>query len=391
MTAVFVGVMAGAISAIVGWQLGRRRQYTAANSSLLDAAPRGSPSNDLNELLGRHPTGILQCSAAGEIVYRNDASNAVTGSHTGVLIDEAVERVLFRALRGDTTDEALELFGPPPVAVVISGHPLPSGGAVAFIDDNSQRRRLDAVRTDFVANISHELKTPVGALAVLAETLSGEADMEVVNRLAARMVAEAHRATVTIDDLLELSEIELGAEPGLEPLRVADLVEAAVARLSETAHLRGIELAPTLPAADVTVPGDRRQLVSALGNLIENAIKYSDAGDVVRVRTRTVDEHVELSVIDEGVGIPQRDLDRIFERFYRVDLARSRGTGGTGLGLSIVRHVATNHRGEVRVTSSEGSGSEFVLRLPVASPSGHRPAADDRHRATTDTVAKDAS
>jgi two-component system sensor histidine kinase SenX3 len=218
-----------------------------------------------------------------------------------------------------------------------------------------------------VANISHELKTPVGAMSVLAETLEHETDPETISRIVERMMSEAQRATRTIDDLMELSRIELGGEREIEPVRVEAVIAAAVDRVVELAARRDIGLTNVVSpeVTGVVVQGDRRQLTSAVGNLVENAVKYSEPGGRVEVRTDLTDGAVEIVVVDEGVGIPQRDLDRIFERFYRVDRARSRETGGSGLGLSIVRHVATNHGGEVRVESAEGEGSTFTLRLPA--------------------------
>jgi two-component system sensor histidine kinase SenX3 len=238
---------------------------------------------------------------------------------------------------------------------------------MATIEDVSERRRVDAVRTDFVANISHELKTPVGALAVLAEALSEEDELAVVHRVADRMVDEAHRLSRTIDDLLELSRIELGEEPVRDVVDVADVVDGAVGRARQMAEVRAIAIEVLELPAGVRVLGDRRQLVSALGNLVENGVKYSESGSTVQVRVRVEGSSVELMVADHGIGIPAQDHDRIFERFYRVDKGRGRDTGGTGLGLSIVRHVATNHRGEVLVSSLEGEGSTFVLRIPLAS------------------------
>src|SRR5690606_21276793 len=168
----------------------------------------------------------------------------------------------------------------------------------------------------------------------------------------------------------ELSRIELGGDRVSEPVRLADVVRAAVDRVTQLAAQREITILATGAGLEgvgepMTVAGDRPQLVSAVGNLVEDAVKYSERQGHVKVRVERTEEWLEISVIDEGVGIPQRDLSRIFERFYRVDRARSRETGGTGLGLSIVRHVATNHGGEVVVSSVEGQGSTFVLRLPA--------------------------
>jgi two-component system sensor histidine kinase SenX3 len=209
------------------------------------------------------------------------------------------------------------------------------------------------------------LKTPVGAVAVLAEALMDEQDHEVVHRLSDHLVEEAHRAVRTIDDLLKLSEIE-STRPGNELVELAAVVQGAIARGRAVDGGRRVEITALEVPDGILVRGDERQLMSAVGNLVENAVKYSHAGGVVQVRTRVDATAVEVMVADQGIGIPTRDLDRVFERFYRVDKARSRDTGGTGLGLAIVRHVATNHGGDVLVSSQEGEGSTFVLRLPAS-------------------------
>jgi two-component system sensor histidine kinase SenX3 len=253
--------------------------------------------------------------------------------------------------------------------LIIRAYPLAGstrpGGAVAIVQDASDRHRVEAIRRDFVANVSHELKTPVGALSLLAETLDGEDDPLVVDRLAKRVAAEAERLGRIIDDLLDLSRIEANESPRQEMVPLTVVVGQAVELLRPAATSSGIRLEVDDPPWYLTVPGDRRDLVSAVSNLVDNAIKYSERDSLVQVRVRSYDDLVEIAVIDEGVGIPARDMERIFERFYRVDRARSRTTGGTGLGLSIVRHVAVNHSGSVRVESREGSGSTFTLSLPA--------------------------
>jgi two-component system sensor histidine kinase SenX3 len=324
------------------------------------AAPRWS------DVVDRLSLGVVVSGPSGLVHYRNRAAKALEGTHMGVLVDDAVERMLQAARDGAESRQTLELYGPPRVAVVVRASPLDGGGAVATIEDVSERRRVDAVRTDFVANISHELKTPVGALAVLAETMADEDDLGVVHRIAARMIDEAHRVSRTIDDLLELSRIELGEEPVRDVVDVDDVVQGAVERSRPLAETRRTMIEVLERREGVHVLGDRRQLVSALGNLVENAVKYSEVGSSVQVRVRVEGSWVELMVADHGIGIPAQDHDRIFERFYRVDKGRSRDTGGTGLGLAIVRHVATNHQGEVLVSSQEGEGSTFVLRIPLA-------------------------
>ena len=410
-----VTVLVAAISAVVGagaaWIILRNRSVPPSQVvSAPEPAPAPRPpapqpqrtSDPTPVHVGREegPTwasvvdklnlGVVVMGRHGAVRYRNQKAKSMAGTHTGLLIDEAVDSALRRALDGEDSRQTLELYGPPQVAVVVAAEPLPDGSGVATIEDVSDRRRVDAVRTDFVANISHELKTPVGALAVLAEALADEDDITVVHRVAERMVNESHRVARTIDDLMELSRIELGEEPVRDTVSVVDVVTGAIDRASPLSEARNIDVAVLDIPDGVAVLGDRRQLTSALGNLVENAVKYSEVGGKVQIRVRVAlgeagDQRgafAELMVADQGIGIPVADHGRIFERFYRVDKARSRDTGGTGLGLSIVRHVATNHGGEVLVSSQEGEGSTFVLRIPLApqhpneSPSGESPSGD---------------
>lgn len=360
---------------VVGWWLGSTRAVPGtlpASSPPLPEAGRSTASpgraDDRYELVVHHRVGVVVSDVRGDVVWRNDVARALAGTHVGVLVDESIERHAEMALSSGRSSDVLEMYGPPRVVLDVDAHRLDSGGVVVFVDDISERRRIDQVRTDFVANISHELKTPVGALSVLAETLEDETDPEIVRRVVDRMQGEAARASRTIDDLLELSRIELGGERNVEPVRLPDVIHEAMGRVAELAAQREVGVTNLMSADqidDVVVHGDRRQLISALGNLVENGVKYSEPGGLVQVRARFDDGRVELCVTDEGIGIPQRDLDRIFERFYRVDKARSRETGGTGLGLSIVRHVAHNHGGDVAVRSIEGEGSTFTLRLPA--------------------------
>ena len=362
LISVIVGLVIGASA---GGLIVRRRVAVAP-----PIAERIEPIEDphVPELVDQLRTAIVQVDPAGRIVLRNSAAERLRNSHSGYLIEEAIERHLERALTGIDSDETLEFFGPPKQVVVVHTSPLPGGGAVAIADDISERRRLDAMRTDFVANISHELKTPVGAMAVLADALVGEDDQETIQRLVGRMVFEAERAARTIDDLLQLTEIELGTEIEAVPLDAAGLMQAAAERVRHSARERSVEVCLSESMSPITVVGEPRQLASAIGHLVENAVKYSEAGGRVDLSVEHDVDAVAFTVTDEGVGIPQREIERIFERFYRVDKARSRGTGGTGLGLAIVRHVATNHGGEVEVTSAEGEGSTFVLRIPHGTP-----------------------
>ena len=320
----------------------------------------------LGEILDSLPMGIVVVSSDGTDLVRNVAARSVTGArHADVLIEVAVERLLESALRGSEGREDVPLAGPPSRTIEIHAIPLANAGAVALIEDVTERRRLDQVRTDFVANVSHELKTPVGAISVLAETLEGETTDELVLRLSHRMVLEAQRMSRTIDDLLELSRIEMGGEMLSGVVDMNDVAKEAIERIAPIATRRQIVINYTGSDVAPRVMGDYFQLISAVSNLIENAVKYSDDAKEVDVATSVVDDRVLLEVTDHGVGIPAESIDRIFERFYRVDRARSRGTGGTGLGLSIVRHVATNHGGDVSVRSREGEGSTFTFAVPL--------------------------
>jgi two-component system sensor histidine kinase SenX3 len=320
------------------------------------------------------PGGVLVADATGAVVFRNAiAGEFHEARHGEALVEAAVGELLALAAAGDPGERTLDLFGPPRRTIVVAAAPLTGGdgdplGAVAWVDDVTERRRLEDVRRDFVANISHELKSPVGALSLLAETLLSETDAEVAQRLAERMVLEASRVADTIDDLLVLSRIEASADEQAptHPVDVDEVVAEAIDRLRPAAERRGITIGVGGVEPALRIQGDRRQVVSALYNLLDNAAKYSDEGSVVEVATAMGEGSVDLMVTDTGIGIPAKDVERVFERFYRVDHARSRQTGGTGLGLAIVRHVAVNHGGEVLVESRLGEGSTFTLRLPAA-------------------------
>lgn len=320
------------------------------------------------------PQGVVLFEPDGSILFRNKvAKSYLSARHGDALVEEAIYEVAETVIAtgGSAPDRSVDLFGPPRRTVVIRGFAVDAGddpaGALVIVEDVTERRRLESVRRDFVANISHELKTPVGALGLLAETLAAEDDPEISRRLAERILTEAFRVGRTIDDLLELSRIEVAESEVHEPVSVADLVGEAVDRVRGAADQRRIGIAVDAIPERLGVVGDRRQLVSALYNLLENAVKYSDPESSVEVRTRTDGRVVEVAVRDHGIGIPRRDLERVFERFYRVDRARSRETGGTGLGLAIVRHIVQNHHGEVLLDSEEGQGSTFTLRLPLGS------------------------
>jgi two-component system, OmpR family, sensor histidine kinase SenX3 len=397
------------------------KELEAASAAVAD---RVSSAGLVNALLGsalEHVEhAVVICDPDGRELYRNARAGGREGARPAdALAEQAVADALAEARGGGCPERTLELSAPYRRTLVIRAFPLywssiseadePPGpragrepranghgarakasqdetaesawgriGAVAIVEDVSERRRLEDVRRDFVANVSHELKTPVGALRLLAETLDGEEDPDVITRLLARVTEEAGRLGRIIEELLDLSRIEVNESPGHELIGVQRIVAEATRPVQSTARDRGVELAVGPVPPGVAVPGDRRDLVSAVTNLVDNAVKYSEAGGQVRVTVTAAGGWVDIDVADNGIGIPSRDLERIFERFYRVDRARSRSTGGTGLGLSIVRHIAVNHGGTVAVRSVEGEGSTFTLRLPME---GGPPASDRRsHR-----------
>ncbi len=368
-----IGIVIGALGAALFVNLRRRvpaAETVTAPVAHDDAVEAPAPIQlpHLAEALDSLPIGVVIADHAGGIVFHNRQAHNVVGTrHADVLVEEAVEVHLRGAVEGEERRQTLELFGPPKMVVHIHAIPIEGGtrGALATIEDMTERARLDAVRTDFVANISHELKTPVGALMLLAEAMIDADDPAITSRLTGKVLHESQRLSRTIDDLLELSQIELGGQAPREVVAAGLVIAEAVDRVRPLADRRSIVLSVREPSGRLKVLGDRRQLVSALSNLVENAVKYSEVGGEVVVQANTDGTWVTLTVTDNGLGIPTHDLDRIFERFYRVDRARSRETGGTGLGLSIVRHVATNHGGQVGVRSVEGEGSEFTLQIPA--------------------------
>ena len=274
---------------------------------------------------------------------------------------------------GDDIEQDLELATSPlsdaAVTLVVHATRLGSRFDLVLAEDHTEARRLEAVRRDFVANISHELKTPIGAVGLLAEALDSAADDPVqVRRFAHRLTQESHRLAKITREIIELSRLQSADVAGsAEVVRVDDIVVAAL----ETTHVLAESHDVTLVKGGMKkayVAGQEKMLVSALHNLLANAIQYSPPGSRVGIGVRSTGGVVEIAVTDQGIGIPEEDLDRVFERFYRVDQARSRHTGGTGLGLSIVKHAVQNHGGDVRVWSKPGRGSTFTIRLPEVDP-----------------------
>lgn len=274
---------------------------------------------------------------------------------------------------GDNIEQDLELATSPlsdaAVILVVHATRLGSRFVLVIAEDHTEARRLEAVRRDFVANISHELKTPIGAVGLLAEALDSAADdPQQVRRFAHRLTQESHRLAKITREIIELSRLQAtDVARSSDIVRVDDIVTSAL----ETTHVMAESHDVSLVKGGMKkayVVGQEKMLVSALHNLLANAIQYSPAGSRVGIGVRSTGGIVEIAVTDQGIGIPEEDLDRVFERFYRVDQARSRHTGGTGLGLSIVKHAVQNHGGDVRVWSKPGRGSTFTIRLPEADP-----------------------
>ncbi|HEX8770134.1 MAG TPA: ATP-binding protein [Acidimicrobiales bacterium] len=389
-----LGDNSDALTAKDGTEASLSRLERAADAMTTELAEARVARSRLEQAIGSVSQGVVVCDDQGEVVFHNEQALTILGDGpTEALARDAVVQHLQAAAQGRAESQTLELYGPPRRTLTISAEPLDDGsrnvGAVAVIEDVSERRRLEAVRRDFVANISHELKTPVGALALLAETVAGEADADVVNRLARRLHVEAQRVARVVDDLLDLSRIESEEAPARDPVSVDLIVAQAAERIRPAAEQRSISVNLGEVPRHVAVLGDRRQLVSALFNLLENGVKYSDDGSDIDLGATASEGWAEIQVIDRGIGIPARDLQRIFERFYRVDRARARDTGGTGLGLAIVRHVVANHGGEVTVDSREGEGSRFALRLPLA-PGSPSPSAKPTKVGSAVTVPYDA-
>src|SRR5215468_10381946 len=366
----------------------------------VDRQPAAAPEGIERRQAARLPAGVASVlsvlSSSAVVLDNNDrvlSASAAARSFGLVKGDQLMMGELLALARqvrrdGEIREGEIEVSGSAfggrrtsfAVRVAPLGATVGGGGLILLLaEDQTESRRVEEVRRDFVANISHELKTPVGALALLAETIEEAADdPEAVRRFAGRMRQEASRLTYLVQDLITLSRIQ-AAEPVPDPIPVdlSAVVVEALDRCRMKASARGIDL---VAACDerVVVLGDEDLLVTALRNLLDNAVAYSpERTRVVVSASRSGTRTAQISVADQGIGIPERDLERIFERFYRVDPARSRATGGTGLGLAIVKHVVAAHSGKVTVWSKEGVGSTFTLSLPAIrnTPADGSPAA----------------
>jgi two-component system phosphate regulon sensor histidine kinase PhoR len=334
------------------------------------------------QILDALDDGVLLLDGAGRLLLANPAARSWFGLPDDLRPGQPAQRVLgvpqVSALAEQAAQVRAPMVGtctlvfPEPRTLAIRAFPLadrgPTGRIVVTLTDITQRRRLEVLRRDFVANASHELKTPVAAVRALAETLltALPEDPEAGRRFAERIGREAERLDALARDLLDLSRVERGTLD-VEPVDLVGLAKEVVGGYGDLAEERRIRLRTELQP-HVSMRGDRAQLGLLLSNLLDNALRYTPAKGSVCVRLDTAESRALLQVADTGEGIPARELPRVFERFYRVDKARARRTGGTGLGLAIVRHVAEAHGGTVRVDSELGRGSTFTVSLPVAGP-----------------------
>ena len=349
---------------------GRRGARESANS--LASLPTGIV--DLLEVVDAEYLLL----APGELVVRaSDASSTLGMVRDGKLVSDEILNIVRACRRSQIAQEATIELPRGPIGegthnLLVRVAPVGNQGLIAvLIFDDSEFRRLDAVRRDFVANISHELKTPIGALSILSEAvLEASDDPVAIARFATRMQAEAKRLSDLVQEIINLSRIQdIDPLKNANPILLSDLILQAMDESRLAAESREIKI-EFLNNTEVTILGEESQLEMAISNLIENAINYSPNKTTVVVSLNRVDGLAEIKVKDQGIGISDENIERIFERFYRVDPARSRATGGTGLGLSIVKHIITNHGGDITVWSAQGEGSTFTMRLPEYIESG---------------------
>ncbi len=362
LAAVIGAVVAG--GAVLAWHISDRQQHQQPRTD--EPAVPAAVAAVLS---------VLRSSAVivddADVVLKASAPAYAMGLVRGTSLVTPELATMVSETRRDGQIRESELVMPrdhaPSRHVTVRVAPLGSRMVLALVEDRTRERRIEAVRRDFVANVSHELKTPVGALRVLADAVHEAADdPDAVRRFSERMVIEGERLTMLVQQVIELSRLQ-GDEPLDSPLpmSVDEVIGTAVDTSAIDAATKGIAVV-TSGERGLKVLGNEEQVTTAVANLVANAVHYSDPDSTVLVTTRVDDDYVAISVVDQGIGIPRVEIDRIFERFYRVDPARHRSTGGTGLGLSIVKHVAATHGGEVTVWSEEGHGSTFTLTLPRA-------------------------
>ena len=373
VTAAAVVVIVGLVALLL---LSREREQTARGSAeaareALEAQRRDSDEDRRTQdlILSSMEEGVLLLGSAGARVFANEALGRHLGrtpETVGDLLPVELQRAAKRAGYTGATTYAEAEVGSPTRWLRMTALPVGDDGSVlVVVRDVTEARRLDAVRRDFVTNASHELKTPVASIRAAAETIRDAAadDPPAVRRFAEQLERESLRLQRIVTDLLDLSRLESGSDLD-ERVRLDQVVRDEIDRLKESATEAGLTLESQADGVP-SVRGSARDLALLVRNLVDNAVRYTRPGGRVDVQVTGDDTTVSIRVSDTGLGIPTKDLHRVFERFYRVDRARSRDTGGTGLGLAIVKHVAENHGGSVDVTSELGAGSTFVVTLPA--------------------------
>lgn len=356
------------VTGIIAFLTSKRSSKNLSRAIQSEASVNTSNIEDqlesLMEALDLLPIGVVIVDAKLDRKLQNMVATAMTGvRYVDILVDQAVDEMLEEVKMAKSGERILEVVAGTTRFFKVCGQVIDNQRTVVTVEDITEKSRIDTVQTDFVANLSHELKTPIGAVAALADSLNGETETEVVWRLAERIVTESHRMSRIVDDLLDLSRVEFGGTEEWTDIDLGRVLVEVVGTNQHAAKRQGLGLSLT-GSAELLMRGDRAQLVSMFSNLVDNAIKYSEAGGVVSVESATQGDEILVTVTDHGIGIAERDQKRIFERFYRVDKARSRATGGTGLGLSIVRHIVLEHGGSIDVRSEEGVGSTFTVRMP---------------------------
>lgn len=370
----WVGYLAAALCGVLlGWLIAavlirRSAEGPRADETSGQAALAAS-------VVARSDNGYLVTDRVGNVLLMNQRAQELRVVRAGMAAPAVLEAIERTAVSGEPIDVDLRALEPAgdladdgdtgPSVIHAVARPLDADLILVSAVDESAARRVETIRRDFVANVSHELKTPVGAIALLAEAvLDGSDDEESVRHFAGKMLAESTRLGALVNELIALSRLQGGLPlQDLAVVEVDAVVDEAMARLATVAETAGIGVISDGPSG-LLVRGDRTLLVTALTNLIDNAVSYSPPGTPVSVTRSAHDGSVDISVTDRGLGIAPEHQKRVFERFFRVDPARSRATGGTGLGLAIVKHVAANHGGQAVLWSRIGTGSTFTLRLP---------------------------
>jgi two-component system sensor histidine kinase SenX3 len=369
MLALGVGALAGvAIVLLIMWVLRQRRIDNETTSGDL---PRG-----VTQLVNKLDGAVLILDKSLNVLVASEGSSRLSLHGQGRLLLPELVIIAEQAARGDSVSrEDFEIsrgpLGDATLTVTVHASPFRNRFVLLTVIDRGEYQRLDDVRREFVANVSHELKTPIASVGLLAEALQEAADdPDMVRHFADRLTTEAHRLGAITREIIELSRLQAeGALADFEPVTVEVLVNKALDQNRVVAKARGIKLAA---GGDLgaTIYGDQDRLVVALNNLLANAVHYSPDNSQVGIGVVRRNSFIEIAVTDQGIGMNKEEAERVFERFYRTDQARSRSTGGSGLGLSIVKHIVSNHGGDIRVWSSPGKGSTFTIRIPEAANSG---------------------